>query len=56
LQNNLRAAGFSVEELCVAWPASIPAQARAESLALEPMAELYRSLHGTGVPAPAATP
>lgn len=56
LQNNLRAAGYSVEELSAAWPASIPAQARAESLALEPMAELYRSLCGTGVPAPAATP
>jgi 16S rRNA (adenine1518-N6/adenine1519-N6)-dimethyltransferase len=56
LQNNLRAVGYSVEELSAAWPASIPAQARAESLALEPMAELYRSLHGTGVPAIAATP
>ncbi len=44
LQNNLRAAGYSVEELTSAWPESIPAQARAESLALEPMAELYRSL------------
>jgi 16S rRNA (adenine1518-N6/adenine1519-N6)-dimethyltransferase len=56
LQNNLRAAGYSVEELSAAWPASIPAQARAESLALEPMAELYRSLTRTGVPAAAATP
>jgi 16S rRNA (adenine1518-N6/adenine1519-N6)-dimethyltransferase len=55
LQNNLRVAGYSVEELSAAWPASIPAQARAESLALEPMAELYRSLCGTGAPAPAAT-
>ena len=49
LQNNLRAAGYSVEELSAAWPASIPAQARAESLALEPMAELYRSLAKAGV-------
>jgi 16S rRNA (adenine1518-N6/adenine1519-N6)-dimethyltransferase len=57
LQNNLRAAGYSVEELSVAWPASIPAQARAESLALEPMAELYRALHGMGVlPCNATTP
>jgi len=48
LQNNLRASGYSVEELSAAWPASIPAQARAESLALEPMAELYRSLPRTG--------
>jgi 16S rRNA (adenine1518-N6/adenine1519-N6)-dimethyltransferase len=47
LQNNLRAAGYSVEELSTAWPASVPAQARAESLALEPMAELYRSLSKT---------
>lgn len=44
LQNNLRAAGHSAEELAAAWPASIPSQARAESLPLEPMAELYRSL------------
>src|ERR1700744_2415989 len=44
LQNNLRAAGYSVEQLAAAWPASIPPQARAESLALEPMAEFYRAL------------
>jgi 16S rRNA (adenine1518-N6/adenine1519-N6)-dimethyltransferase len=44
LQNNLRAAGFSSEQLTTAWPNNIPAQARAESLALEAMAELYRSL------------
>jgi 16S rRNA (adenine1518-N6/adenine1519-N6)-dimethyltransferase len=44
LQNNLRAAGHSAEELAAVWPASVPAQARAESLPLEPMAELYRSL------------
>jgi 16S rRNA (adenine1518-N6/adenine1519-N6)-dimethyltransferase len=47
LQNNLRAAGHSAEELSAAWPDSIPTQARAESLALEPMAELYRSLSTT---------
>jgi 16S rRNA (adenine1518-N6/adenine1519-N6)-dimethyltransferase len=47
LQNNLRAAGHSQEQLAAAWPASIPAQARAESLALEPMAALYRSLTPT---------
>jgi 16S rRNA (adenine1518-N6/adenine1519-N6)-dimethyltransferase len=46
LHNNLRAAGYSVDELSAAWPAEIPAQVRAESLALEPMAELYRSLAG----------
>jgi 16S rRNA (adenine1518-N6/adenine1519-N6)-dimethyltransferase len=45
LQNNLRAAGHSVEQITAAWPASIPALARAESLPLEPMAELYRSLN-----------
>lgn len=44
LQNNLRAAGYSPERLSAAWPANIPAQARAESLELEPMAELYLSL------------
>jgi 16S rRNA (adenine1518-N6/adenine1519-N6)-dimethyltransferase len=56
LQNNLRAAGHSAEELSAAWPASIPSQARAESLALEPMAELYRSLLNTGVFDASATP
>jgi 16S rRNA (adenine1518-N6/adenine1519-N6)-dimethyltransferase len=50
LQNNLRAAGYSAEDLSSAWPTSIPAQARAESLALEPMAKLYRALSKTGVP------
>jgi 16S rRNA (adenine1518-N6/adenine1519-N6)-dimethyltransferase len=55
LQNNLRAAGYSVEELSAAWPASVPAQARAESLALEPMAELYRSLSKAGALRTAAT-
>ncbi len=44
LQNNLRAAGYTAEELVAAWPAEMPRQARAESLALEPMAALYRSL------------
>jgi 16S rRNA (adenine1518-N6/adenine1519-N6)-dimethyltransferase len=47
LQNNLRAAGYSAEQLTAAWPASIPPQARAESLPLEPMAELYKSLART---------
>jgi 16S rRNA (adenine1518-N6/adenine1519-N6)-dimethyltransferase len=55
LQNNLRTAGYSVEELSAVWPADIPAQARAESLALEAMAELYRSLPRTGALAPTAT-
>jgi 16S rRNA (adenine1518-N6/adenine1519-N6)-dimethyltransferase len=44
LRNNLRSAGHSPETLAQAWPASIPEQARAEGLALEPMAELYRAL------------
>jgi 16S rRNA (adenine1518-N6/adenine1519-N6)-dimethyltransferase len=54
LHNNLRAAGHSAERISAAWPSSIPAQARAESLALEPMADLYRSLSRTGVLAAAA--
>jgi 16S rRNA (adenine1518-N6/adenine1519-N6)-dimethyltransferase len=49
LHNNLRAAGYSVEELAAAWPVGISALARAESLALESTAELYRSLAGTRV-------
>jgi 16S rRNA (adenine1518-N6/adenine1519-N6)-dimethyltransferase len=44
LQNNLRSAGLSVEEISAAWPANVSPQSRAESLALEPMAELYRAL------------
>lgn len=44
LQNNLRAAGYSPEQLAVAWPASIPPQARAEALSLESMAQLYKAL------------
>jgi 16S rRNA (adenine1518-N6/adenine1519-N6)-dimethyltransferase len=47
LQNNLRAAGFSPERIAAAWPARIPAQARAESVALEPLAEFYRALEPT---------
>jgi len=52
LQNNLRAAGYSVEDISVAWPAGISQQVRAESLELEPMAELYRSLAKTYSPSP----
>jgi 16S rRNA (adenine1518-N6/adenine1519-N6)-dimethyltransferase len=54
LANNLRAAshtgarGYSADELHAAWPAEIPALARAESLALEPMAALYRALAPLG--------
>jgi len=47
LQNNLRAGGFASDRVAQAWPASIPAQARAESVALEPLAELYRALGST---------
>ncbi|MBN9617865.1 MAG: ribosomal RNA small subunit methyltransferase A [Acidobacteriales bacterium 59-55] len=50
LQNNLRAAGYSVEQLAGTWPASIPPQARAESLSLESMAELYRALPPLQIP------
>ena len=49
LHNNLRAAGYSVEQLAAAWPENIPPQARAESLPLEPMAELYRALPPTEI-------
>jgi 16S rRNA (adenine1518-N6/adenine1519-N6)-dimethyltransferase len=55
LQNNLRAAGYLPENLSAAWPASVPAQARAESLALEPMVELYLSLSKTGALASTTT-
>jgi 16S rRNA (adenine1518-N6/adenine1519-N6)-dimethyltransferase len=44
LSNNLRAAGYDAKRLTAAWPAAIPAQARAEAVSLEAMAELYRAL------------
>ena len=44
LANNLRAAGYTAEAMHEAWPAEIPPLARAESIPLEPMARLYRSL------------
>jgi 16S rRNA (adenine1518-N6/adenine1519-N6)-dimethyltransferase len=46
LANNLRAAGHSTQALHAAWPTQIAAQARAESLALESLAELHRALKG----------
>lgn len=45
LRNNLRAAGYSTESLTQAWPLTVPDQARAESLELERMAELYLALN-----------
>jgi 16S rRNA (adenine1518-N6/adenine1519-N6)-dimethyltransferase len=44
LANNLRTAGHSTEAVRAAWPVEIDALARAESLALEPLAALYRAL------------
>jgi 16S rRNA (adenine1518-N6/adenine1519-N6)-dimethyltransferase len=44
LENNLRAAGYSASHLAAIWPHAISRQARAESLSLEAMAMLYRSL------------
>jgi 16S rRNA (adenine1518-N6/adenine1519-N6)-dimethyltransferase len=44
LGNNLRAAGYAAEDVQAAWPVEIPPQARAESIALEPMAKLYLAL------------
>jgi 16S rRNA (adenine1518-N6/adenine1519-N6)-dimethyltransferase len=45
LANNLRAAGYSATQLQAGWPAEIPLLARAESVALEPMATLHRALN-----------
>ena len=47
LANNLRAAGHRPATLTTAWPAAIPPQARAESLPLEQLAEIYRALRST---------
>jgi 16S rRNA (adenine1518-N6/adenine1519-N6)-dimethyltransferase len=44
LSNNLRAVGYTPDQLTAVWPADMPPQARAESLPLEPMAALYRAL------------
>lgn len=44
LGNNLRAAGWSAAALGAAWPETIPRQARSETVALEDLALLYRSL------------
>jgi 16S rRNA (adenine1518-N6/adenine1519-N6)-dimethyltransferase len=44
LKNNLRVSGFSAAAIDAAWPPELPAQARAEAVSLETMAELYRSL------------
>ena len=52
LVNCLRAAGYSAETLRAAWPTEIPTQARAESIALEEMATLYRALTPRAVEAP----
>jgi len=56
LTNNLRAAGYATESLRIAWPAEIPAQARAESLTLEQMASLYRALTPRAVSETSETP
>ncbi len=50
LTNNLRAAGYLPVDVQAAWPTEIPPQARAESIALEPLAKLYRAL--TSIPTP----
>ena len=50
LYNNLRAAGYSAKSLAFAWPEGVSIQARAESLALEPLATLYRALSVQGAP------
>jgi 16S rRNA (adenine1518-N6/adenine1519-N6)-dimethyltransferase len=44
LENNLRAAGYASDDLESRWPAAVPRHARAETLPLEAMADLYRSL------------
>ena len=44
LANNLRAAGYSTQQLTEAWPANVQPLARSEALSLESMAMLYRAL------------
>ncbi len=52
LANNLRAGGLPQTIIEQAWPAEIPPLARAESIPLEAMAELYRALHPSEMPTP----
>lgn len=44
LSNNLRAAGYTAQQLTAAWPADLPSQARAEVVSLDQLATLYRRL------------
>lgn len=44
LSNNLRASGYTSEQLSAAWPVDVPPLARAESIPLEQMAALFRAL------------
>ncbi len=44
LSNNLRAAGYTAGQLTAAWPSELPPQARAETVPLDTLARLYRSL------------
>ena len=48
LANNLRAAGYSAEQVAAAWPQGLAAQVRSEGVPLETMAALYRGL-GAGL-------
>lgn len=48
LSNNLRAAGYTLQQLQQAWPGELPVQARSEAVPLETMAALYRSLGAGG--------
>ena len=47
LRNNLRASGYSVDEIVAAWPTELEEQVRAEQVSLERMAALYRGLAQT---------
>ena len=49
LTNNLRAAGYTAEQLAGAWPETLPAQVRAEAVPLEQLAALYRVLESAAV-------
>lgn len=55
LRNNLRSAGYTPNQIASAWPAALPEQARAEQVALEAMAAIYRGLPRSE-PAPTRTP
>ena len=54
LANNLRAAGYSTQQVAAAWPVGLALQVRSEAVALDTMAMLYRGLESGAGATPAS--